>query len=90
MGLAMGINFCSALKVALDEVGYEKITGDDMYRAYQKIGGKDTKGFMGSCVYGPNSRRASNVLKFYRIKNRKIVPITGWVKAPDAVSLHKF
>jgi branched-chain amino acid transport system substrate-binding protein len=90
LGVALGVNFVNALKVALDEVGYEKITGDDMYRAYQKIGGKDTRGLMGPCAYGPKSRRSANVVKFYRIKNRKIVPITGWVKAPDAVSLHKF
>jgi branched-chain amino acid transport system substrate-binding protein len=90
MGMAMGINFCNALKVALDEVGYDKIAGDDIYRAYQKIGGKDTNGLMGPCTYGPDSRRASRVVKIYQVKNSKIVPITDWVTTPDAVSLHKF
>jgi branched-chain amino acid transport system substrate-binding protein len=90
MGIAMGINFCSALKVALEEVGYDKITGDDMYRAYQKIGGKETEGLTGPCTYGPKSRRGSNLAKIYRVKDSKIVPITDWVRLPDAVSLHKW
>ena len=90
LGVALGINFTNALKIALDEAGYDKISGDDIYRAYQKLTGMSTDGIMGHCAYGPKSRRASDVVKFYRIKNQEIVPITGWMKAPDAVSLHKF
>jgi len=90
MGVAMGINFCNALRVALEEAGYESIIGEHLFKAYQKIGGMSTEGLMGPCTYGPDSRVASRVLKFYQVKNSKLVPITDWIKAPDAVSLHKF
>ncbi len=90
LGVATGINFSNALKVALDRVGYKKITGDDIYRAYQEIGGKDPKGMMGPCTYGPNSRAPAKVVKIYQVKNSKIVPVTGWFPTPDAVSLFKF
>lgn len=90
LGVATGINFSNALKVALDRVGYKKITGDDIYRAYQEIGGNDPKGMMGPCTYGPNSRAPAKVVKIYQVKNSKIVPVTGWFPTPDAVSLFKF
>lgn len=90
MGLAMGITFTNALKVALDAVGYDKISGEDIFQAYQKIGGKSNRGLMGPCSYGPKSRKATEVVKVYQVKNHKLVPVTDWVKTPDAVSLHKF
>jgi hypothetical protein len=61
-----------------------------MYKAYQRITGLERAGVQGPCAYAPNSRRGSLEVKIYRAKDGKIVPITGWRKAPDAVSLHKF
>jgi hypothetical protein len=29
-------------------------------------------------------------MKFYRVKDARVVPITDWIKAPDAVSLYKW
>ncbi len=48
------------------------------------------QGITGPNAYSPTSRRGSWEIKFYRVKNTKVIPITDWVKAPDAVSLHKF
>ena len=90
MGMSWGMTYVGALKTALKDVGYEKIKGDDMYRAYQKITGMNRAGVQGPCAYSPTSRRGSLEIKIYRVKNGKIVPITDWRKAPDAVSLHKF
>ena len=90
MGMAWGMTYVAGLKAALKAVGYEKLKGDDMYKAYQRITGFERAGVQGPCAYAPDSRRGSLKIKMYQVKNGKIVPIRGWRKAPDAVSLHKF
>jgi hypothetical protein len=84
------MTYVAGLKAALKAVGYEKIKGDDMYKAYQRITGLERASVQGPCAYSPDSRRGSLEVKIYRVKDGKIVPIRGWRKAPDAVSLHKF
>jgi len=78
-----------ALKMALDEVGYDKLDGKAMLDCTLKLGGTDSQGVSGPCAYGPNSRKTTAMVKFYRVQSGKTNPITDWVKAPDAVSLHK-
>ncbi len=90
MGMAWGMTYVAGLKAALKAVGYEKLKGDDMYKAYQRITGFERAGVQGPCAYAPDSRRGSLKIKMYQVKDGKIVPISGWRKAPDAVSLHKF
>ena len=90
-GMIWGLDLEAALKIALKEVGYEKLDGEAVFKAYMKLGGGDHRqGLAGNCTYGPQSRRGSDMVKFYRVQGGKLVPITGWRKAPDAVSLHKF
>jgi branched-chain amino acid transport system substrate-binding protein len=88
--ILIGRAFERALKIALDSVGYAKLDGEAMYQAYQKLTGFDNQGLAGVNTYGPNSRRPADVVKFYRVQGGKCVPITGWVKTPDAVSLYKW
>ncbi len=90
MGIAWGMTYVGGLRAALKAVGYEKLKGLDMYKAYQSITGLERAGIQGPCAYASDSRRGSREIKIYRVKTGKIVPITGWRKAPDAVSLHKF
>ena len=91
LGLGWALHFEAALKIALKDVGYEKLDGEAMFQAYQKLGGRDiTQGIQGICAYGPNERRASKVVRFYQVKGKELVPISGWVKTPDSISLHKF
>ena len=90
MGMSWGMTYVAGLKAALKAVGYDNLKPDDMYKAYQGITGLDKHGVQGTCAYSPTSRRGSLEVKIYRVKNGKIVPITDWRKAPDAVSLHKF
>jgi hypothetical protein len=89
-GMTWAINFEAALKIALKEVGYEKLDAEAMYSAYQKLTGNDLKGLTGSCAYSPTSRRGSTEVKFYRVKGGKVLPITKWQKTPDAVALYKW
>lgn len=90
MGMSWAMTYVGGLKAALKNVGYKKLKADDMYKAYQGITGLERAGVQGPCAYAPDSRRGSMEVKMYRIENGKIVPISGWRKAPNAVSLHKF
>jgi branched-chain amino acid transport system substrate-binding protein len=90
MGMSWAMTYVAGLKSALKAVGYNKLKPDDMYNAYQRITGLDKHGIQGVCAYSSTSRRGSLEVKVYRVKDGKIVPITNWRKAPDAVSLHKF
>lgn len=89
VGVGIAIFFEGALRKALADVGYEKINGQAMYEAYQKITGLENGGISGPCAYGPNSRRGTDTVKFYRIKGGKAVPLSDWTKSPDTISYHK-
>jgi len=90
MGISWGITFVEGLKASVKAAGFEKLEGDDMYKAYQTLKGLDKKGIQGPCAYSDRSRRGSLEVKIYRITKGKALPISDWRAAPDAVSLHKF
>jgi branched-chain amino acid transport system substrate-binding protein len=89
-GMIWILDFEEALRIALKEVPYEKLDGDVIFKAYQKLAGFHRQGLAGPNAYSPTSRRGSRDLKFYRVKDARVVPITGWIKAPDAVSLYNW
>ncbi|MGA2463078.1 MAG: ABC transporter substrate-binding protein [Thermodesulfobacteriota bacterium] len=89
-GVGYGIVYTKALKLAVRDAGYEKIDGEAYFKALLKLTGEDTMDIMGKVDLSPTSRRITNEVKFYRVKGGKMVPISGWVKCPDAVSLHKW
>ncbi len=90
MGMSWGMTYLAGLKIALKAAGYEKLEADDMYKAYQKLTGLNKNDIQGPCAYSPTSRLGSKLVKIYRVKAGKIVPITGWREAPNAVALHTF
>lgn len=91
IGYSWAMHFIEAVRIALKDVGYEKLDGEAMYQALQKMKGMDvTKGATGPCDYSPTSRRMTRYVKFYRIEGNDLHPITDWRMAPDAVSLHKW
>ncbi|MBW1924360.1 MAG: ABC transporter substrate-binding protein [Deltaproteobacteria bacterium] len=91
IGFSWAMHFIEGLRIALKDVGYEKLNGEAMYQAFMKLKGHNvTQGATGICDYSPSSRRMSRYVKFYRIQGAELVPITDWRLAPDAVSLHKF
>jgi branched-chain amino acid transport system substrate-binding protein len=90
-GQAWSMIFEAALEIALKDVGYEKLDGEAMYQAYQKLTGKNvTQGIQGPCDYSPTSRRGSREIRFYQVREGQVVPISDWRVAPDTVSLHKW
>lgn len=90
-GFTMGMAYVEALKIALKEVGYEKLSREEVYKAYQKLtGSKFAQGIQTECTYSPTERRGSKGVRFYRIKGMDLIPITDWIIPSDTVSLHKF
>jgi branched-chain amino acid transport system substrate-binding protein len=90
MGMSWGITYVAGLKKALETVGYDKLKPNDMYEAYQKLTGLKKHGIQGPCTYSTTSRLGSKVVKIYQVKGGKVVPITEWREAPNAVGLHNF
>ena len=90
IGVAAGMNLVGAIKDVIKREGAGKVNREEVWKSYQNITGMSHDGILGPCTYGPNNRNGSDVVKFYRVSGGKIVPITDWVKTPDAVSLHKW
>ena len=90
-GLVFAKIFIEGLKIALKDVGYDKLDGTAMYRAYQQLTGRDiSEGIQGLISYSPTERRGSREIRFYRVKGDTQVPISGWIKTPDALKYHQF
>ena len=90
IGVGAGMNLVGAVKDVVKRVGKNKVTRAEVHKSYERITGMDRQGISGPCTYSPTARRGADVVKFYRVTQGKIVSITGWVKTPDAVSLHKW
>ena len=91
IGYSWAMHFIAGLRVALKDVGYDKLNGDAMYNALQKLKGVNvTNGATGICDYSPTSRRMTRYVKLYRVKGDDLHPITDWRLAPDTVAMHKF
>jgi branched-chain amino acid transport system substrate-binding protein len=89
-GVAVAKVFEKALRIALRDVGYEKINGEAFYKALQKVQGDVTEGIQGHVGLGPKMRVMSDEIRFYRVTKGKLAPIRGWAKTPDCVSLGEF
>jgi len=90
MGVGVGIALVAAIKDAAKRVGPDKVTREEVYKSNENITGLSREGIVGPCAYSPTSRRGSEVVKFYKVTGGKILPVTDWIKTPDAVSLHKW
>mgnify|MGYP000001414958 CR=1 FL=1 len=91
MGIAWGINFEAAVRDAIKRVGKNRLSREEIFNSYtNSLSGLSRDGIQGPCAYGPKSRNGSMVVKFYKVTDGQIVPVTDWVKTPDAVSLHQW
>lgn len=87
-GIVWGMNLEAALRDAMKRVGPEKLSREALYDSYQRLNGMSREGIHGPCAYSPTSRRGSEHVKFYKCIQGRIVPISDWVRTPDAVALH--
>jgi ABC-type branched-subunit amino acid transport system substrate-binding protein len=91
MGIAWGMNYEAAVKDTIKRVGKDKLSREEIYNSYtNNLSGLSREGIQGPCTYGPKSRNGSSVVKFYKVTDGQIVPITDWAQTPDAVSLHQW
>ena len=88
-GILLAKYLSLAIEKGIDEVGYDEFDGEAAYKAIQTITGTPSDGVSGPCAYSPTSRKGTAMVRFYRVQSGKTNPITDWVPAPDAVSLHK-
>lgn len=89
-GVGLGQIIQEVIRRALKEVGYEKFNGEAVYRALQTLKGDFTQGITGPQDLGPKMRMFNKSIKYYRVTNGKNVPISGWVEAPDCISLAEY
>ena len=79
-----------ALRQALKEVGYDRLTSEDVYRNFLKIKDLDNRGLMNKYNFSATERRGSKFVKFYQAKAGKWVSVSDWIPAPDTVALRKW
>ncbi len=89
-GLTRPLVFAKALEIALGKAGgYEKLDGKAMKAGFEALTGMDlSQGLTGPIAYSPTSRQNVEEVKFYQVKGGTEIPISGWRKVPDCVSLH--
>ncbi len=88
-GMVWALVYKEAGTRALKAVGYDKLTGEDMKKAYESLTGLDIgQGLVSECTYSPTNRQGTDKTKFYQVQKGKEVDISGWVKVPDCVALH--
>lgn len=86
---AQSLIAAEALKVAVKNVGYDKLAkGDTEARklletqGIQKLKNYDVGGLHGPVSYTPGDNRLAKAVRIFQVKKGVITPITGWVEAP--------
>lgn len=90
-----------AIRLGLNEVGYEAFDGDVFREQLEGMTGDDgifrgkdgtwpAISPMGPCTFSPTRHTASTVVKLYRVTNGKLVPETDWVECPDTVAMYEW
>ncbi|MFC1970316.1 ABC transporter substrate-binding protein [Chloroflexota bacterium] len=80
MGWTYGAITEEAVKLALEEVGYENLDGPAMRRAFENMD-FDLDG-MARCTFGPEDRRGITKVAVYQIQGGKTVRVSDWKEAP--------
>jgi ABC-type branched-subunit amino acid transport system substrate-binding protein len=83
MGWIYGAIVCEAVKLALEEVGYENLDGPAMRRAFENMD-FDLDG-MARITFGPEDRRGITNVAVYQVQGGKTVRVSDWKEAPILV-----
>jgi len=89
-GCLFAYRFEQGLKRALKDVTYDKLDGLAMFAGLKRLTGIDQQGAAGPIAFSETERRATWDIKAYRTVGGKNIPISGWIRCPDCVSLHKW
>jgi len=93
---AQSLIVAEILRVALDNVGYDKLANGDAeaWKAIEEQGIKKLKnytvgGLHGPVSYTPGDNRLSKSVRVFQVQGGNIVPLTDWIDAP-VVEYEKF
>jgi ABC-type branched-chain amino acid transport systems, periplasmic component len=80
MGWVYGALTCEAVKLAIEEVGYENIDGPAMRRALESMD-FDLDGMV-RITFGPEKRRGVTKVAVYEVQGGTPVRVSDWKEAP--------
>jgi branched-chain amino acid transport system substrate-binding protein len=87
---AQSLIMVEALKTAVKNVGYDKLSkGDTAARqaietqGIQKLKSYDVAGLHGPVNYTPGDNRLAKSVRVFQIKKGVLTPVTDWIEAPD-------
>jgi branched-chain amino acid transport system substrate-binding protein len=73
-----------AIRIAIDNVGYENLDGRAVKEALESIKDFDPLGIK-KLTYTPEDHRGSAAVRIYEVQSGKVVPVTDWQEAPMLV-----
>jgi len=77
---------CEGIRIALDDVGYDKLDGAAVWKALESIKGLDMGGIIPPVTFSPTERRGSMSIRMLQITNGQPVWVSDWVKCPDLLA----
>jgi len=93
---AQSLIMAEILRVALDNVGYDKLAKGDAEawkaieeQGIQKLKDYDVGGLHGPVSYTPGDNRLSKSVRVFQVQGGDIIPLTDWIDAP-VVEYEKF
>ena len=76
---------CEALRIAIENVGYDNLDGRAVKEALDSIKDFDTYG-LGAITYTPENHRGFTKARIYQVKDGKVVPVTDWRDTPIIIA----
>jgi len=76
-GWVYGAIVCEAIKRAVEEAGYENLSGTAVKRALESMNGFDVDGIV-KISFGPEDRRGSRNFAVYQVQSGKLARVTDW------------
>lgn len=77
---------CEGIRIALDEVGYDKLDGAAVWKALESIEDFDMLGIVPPVSYSPTERRGSTSLRMAQMQEGEAVWISDWFECPDLLA----
>ena len=74
-----------AIRIAIEEVGYENLDGRAVKEAMYSIKDFDPHGTGKKVTYTPEDHRGSPVIRIYEVQGGEVVPVSDWREAPMLV-----
>ena len=74
------------IRLALDEVGYDRLDGDAVWKALESIEDFDMLGIIPPVSYSPTERRGSTSIRMSQIQSGEAVWISDWFECPDLLA----